>query len=194
MVGSFDQYLGFSPCGKNTCVNFDPPSEELSPEAAQVYNWVKSPNLFVFSVKPLGKNEFEAQQQNGDVQAAAAVATKEVTQQEVDAVAKPLIESAAEDAGKAVVGPVLGVAALVADFLFNAPATARDEDMLHDAQMSAEHKKGARPSTEEKHDEGVARKQRDQGGDKASKRLGRVPRTRPPGHKGPWPPPGKFAQ
>jgi len=52
---------------------------------------------------------------------------------------------------------------------------------------SAEHTKGKRPSTEEKHEKGKARKQQDQGGEKAD--PGRRPqRQRPNNWKGPWPP------
>ncbi len=51
----------------------------------------------------------------------------------------------------------------------------------------SEHDKGARPSTKEKHEEGEARRKKD----RQSPREDMVPRTRPPGHKGPWPPPGK---
>ena len=60
MVGDASQYLDFHSCGKETCVNFNPPGMDmLPPGAKQVYDWVKSPDLFVFSVKPLGKNTFE---------------------------------------------------------------------------------------------------------------------------------------
>jgi len=49
-----------------------------------------------------------------------------------------------------------------------------------------EHTKGARPSTQGKHEKGQARKQQDYGGEKGDKSRD-VPRKRPPGHKGPWP-------
>ncbi len=52
---------------------------------------------------------------------------------------------------------------------------------------ASEHDKGARPSTEEKHEKGQARKGRDRGGEKADEGR-RPPRKRPPEHKGPWPP------
>jgi hypothetical protein len=50
-----------------------------------------------------------------------------------------------------------------------------------------EHTKNARPSTEEKHQAGQARKTRDYGGEKADQGR-RPPRQKPPGWKGPWPP------
>lgn len=49
------------------------------------------------------------------------------------------------------------------------------------------HRKGARSSTQGKHEKGQARKNRDRGGEKGDEDR-RVPRKRPPGHKGPWPP------
>ncbi|MDR2156024.1 MAG: RHS repeat-associated core domain-containing protein [Burkholderiaceae bacterium] len=52
--------------------------------------------------------------------------------------------------------------------------------------LEAEHTKNARPSTEQKHQEGQARKARDSGGEKADNRR-RSPSKRPPGVKGPWP-------
>jgi RHS repeat-associated protein len=53
--------------------------------------------------------------------------------------------------------------------------------------MSAEHTKGARPSTKEKHQEGQRRKKMDRGGEKGDKKR-RPPRKRPDGWKGKWPP------
>ncbi len=56
---------------------------------------------------------------------------------------------------------------------------------------SAEHTKGARPSTEVKHQEGRGRVRQDRGREKADQWKGgprRVPRVRPKGWKGPWPP------
>ena len=55
------------------------------------------------------------------------------------------------------------------------------------AASGAEHTKNARPSTQNKHQEGKARKQRDRDGEKADEQR-RPPRKRPPNHKGPWPP------
>jgi len=52
---------------------------------------------------------------------------------------------------------------------------------------SGEHTKGARPSTEGKHQEGEARKGQDYGGEKGDANR-QPPRRPPPGHKGPWPP------
>ncbi|MBV8784669.1 MAG: RHS repeat-associated core domain-containing protein, partial [Gammaproteobacteria bacterium] len=61
-------------------------------------------------------------------------------------------------------------------------------DALLKAAMAAkEHSSGARPSTEEKHEKGEARKRRDRGGEKGDERRD-PPRKRPPDHKGPWPP------
>jgi RHS repeat-associated protein len=49
------------------------------------------------------------------------------------------------------------------------------------------HRKNRRPSTEQKHEEGTARKRIDRGREKGDKRR-RPPRKRPPKWKGPWPP------
>jgi RHS repeat-associated protein len=57
----------------------------------------------------------------------------------------------------------------------------------NDDAGGSEHTKGARPSTQGKHEAGQARKGRDRGGEKADKER-REPRKRPPGRKGPWPP------
>lgn len=56
----------------------------------------------------------------------------------------------------------------------------------HSTPLQAEHTKGKRPSTREKHEEGARRKNKDRGGEKADEGR-RPPRRRPPGHKGPWP-------
>jgi hypothetical protein len=50
----------------------------------------------------------------------------------------------------------------------------------------ANHKKGARPSTQEDHENGLARIDKDKGGEKADKDR-RPQRIRPDGHKGLWP-------
>jgi len=55
-----------------------------------------------------------------------------------------------------------------------------------DPQMAG-HRKGARESTRQTHEEGDARRRRDRGGEKGDARR-RPPRKRPPGWKGPWPP------
>ncbi|RZA15192.1 MAG: RHS repeat protein, partial [Proteobacteria bacterium] len=55
--------------------------------------------------------------------------------------------------------------------------------------LQAEHTKNARPSTEQKHQDAEARRQRDAGGEKGDQRR-RPPSKRPPGYKGPWPIPG----
>jgi hypothetical protein len=44
--------------------------------------------------------------------------------------------------------------------------------------MAKEHRKNARPSTWEKHTKGKARRQRDQGGEKADRRRTHGPRKR----------------
>ena len=51
------------------------------------------------------------------------------------------------------------------------------------------HREGARESTRERHEQGDARRRRDQGGERADKNRP-LPRQRPSGHRGPWPPPG----
>jgi RHS repeat-associated protein len=121
----------------------------------------------------------------GVVTSVEAVAEK--TMEQIDKVVKPLIESAAEEAGPAVIGlsKVAGAAAGVVVELLTAPATASN-----DGYNFAEHKKGARPSTEEKHEEGEARKKKDRGGEKADPKRP-LPRRRPPNWKGPYPPPGE---
>ncbi|WP_374694491.1 RHS repeat domain-containing protein [Hydrogenophaga pseudoflava] len=53
--------------------------------------------------------------------------------------------------------------------------------------LAAEHTKGARPSTENKHQEGQSRRARDAGGERGDARRN-LPRKAPPGYKGPWPP------
>ena len=50
------------------------------------------------------------------------------------------------------------------------------------------HSKDARPSTEQKHQDGEARNKRDRGGEKGDARR-TPPRKRPDGWRGPWPPP-----
>ncbi len=100
--------------------------------------------------------------------------------------------AAATGVGAVIPGAGVGVAVLgVAEAAHGAAVFGNTLSNIHAA---SEHKTGERESTRGKHEEGQARRQRDQGGTKADKRLGRVPRNRPPGHKGPWPPPGTFAQ
>lgn len=53
--------------------------------------------------------------------------------------------------------------------------------------LSSEHKKNARPSTKGKHQKGKAAKKKSRGGEKGDDKRD-VPRRRPDGHKGPWPP------
>jgi RHS repeat-associated protein len=93
-------------------------------------------------------------------------------------------EIAAAIAAGAVVGDV------VSDFANNV-SNALDNvynsvDPL-DPSGSAGHSTGARPSTEGKHQEADARRQRDRGGEKGDDNRG-LPRRRPLGWKGPWPP------
>jgi RHS repeat-associated protein len=137
--------------------------------------------------------------QSGAAGAAAGVAEK-TTMKEVDKVVEPLIESAvekaapevAEKAGSAVAlgarwfGAAVG--AVLELTLFAPSSGVNESQMLAQANASAEHKKGARPSTEEKHEQGEARKRKDRGGEKGDKRRA-PPRKRPDGWKGPWPPP-----
>jgi hypothetical protein len=130
------------------------------------------------------------QDQQAAVAAPAAVKVLDATMKEVDKVAKPLIESAAEKVGPAIAGAakLLGVLVVVAAELALSPALNADESkMLHEAQNSAEHKKSARPSTEEKHEAGTTRKKKDRGGEKGDENRA-APRKRPSGWKGPWPP------
>ncbi len=54
-------------------------------------------------------------------------------------------------------------------------------------ERGAEHRKNKRPSNKPKHEEGETRRQRDAGGEKGDENR-RVPRKKPPNHKGPWPP------
>lgn len=74
----------------------------------------------------------------------------------IDKVVKPLIESAAEEAGPILGGlsKVLGAAVGVVVELATAPATARDEDKLKDVQKKKddnEHTKEPSPSKWDKH-------------------------------------------
>ena len=66
-------------------------------------------------------------------------------------------------------------------------ASNRPQDGEQIQSENAEHKKGARKSTQEKHEGGQTRKQQDAGGEKGDQGR-RPPRKQPPGHKGPWPP------
>jgi hypothetical protein len=52
----------------------------------------------------------------------------------------------------------------------------------------APHKKNARKSTKDKHQKGQASAKRSRGGEKADEEKRRVPRKRPAGYKGSWPP------
>jgi hypothetical protein len=104
-------------------------------------------------------------------------------------------------------GPLVFVATLVvgaAEQLITRTADAyvanQNDQAKYDATMSVvtvenAHKKGARPSTTQDHEQGEARKQRDRGGEAGDARRNKggkpiVPRVRPDKHKGPWPPPG----
>ncbi|MFC4307533.1 RHS repeat domain-containing protein [Steroidobacter flavus] len=65
-------------------------------------------------------------------------------------------------------------------------------ERVENVMAAKEHTKGARPSTQEKHEKGQARKSQDRGGEKGDSRRD-PPRKRPPDHKGPWPPPKQAA-
>jgi hypothetical protein len=67
------------------------------------------------------------------------------------------------------------------DWLFN---ESQDDD--DNKSGGAEHTKGARPSTKEKHERAQARRRLDDGNEKGDQRR-RGPRKRPPGWKGPYP-------
>ncbi len=56
-----------------------------------------------------------------------------------------------------------------------------------DSAGGEEHQEGARESTREKHEDGQARRQRDRGGERGDRNR-RLPRRKPRGWKGPWPP------
>lgn len=61
-------------------------------------------------------------------------------------------------------------------------------DIFQDEEfIDAVHRKGKRKSTKGKHQKGEKRVITDQGGEKGDARRG-LPRKRPAGHKGPWPP------
>jgi RHS repeat-associated protein len=99
----------------------------------------------------------QAQQAQATVGAGTVV--KE-TMEQIDKVVKPLIESAAEEAGAAagVLSKVAGAAVGVLVELATAPATARDEDKLKDVQKKddkgdkdKEHTKEPSPSKWDKH-------------------------------------------
>jgi RHS repeat-associated protein len=144
----------------------------------------------------------------------------EAAMEEVDKVAKPLIESAYKNGSSAAkkIGLGLGILAsltvgaeplgdgtLPPEFRKQQEQKQKEKSQQHaegqaqpksgtrtqPSEQGAEHKKGARPSTKEKDEEGQARKNKDQGGERADekrKKHGMYPRKRPPGHKGPWPP------
>ena len=113
-------------------------------------------------------------------------------------------EATLDFVGEAATG-ALGVVAVVLtptqtmrdeDFLKPIPASTSQQGAVDTSPAAAkEHTSGARPSTEERHEDGQARRGRDRGGERGDARREKggkqiVPRTRPPGHKGPWPPPG----
>jgi hypothetical protein len=145
---------------------------------------------------------------------AAAPAAAPTTTEEINAVVKPLVESAEgaleSGASKALslAGEALGVFGMIVlnptptggpgDTLSNGsgqfpswptpdPANVRSTPTPEDA-----HKTGERESTRGKHEQGEARKSRDRGGEKAD--AGRRPPRKPPKNwrsqgRGPWPPP-----
>jgi RHS repeat-associated protein len=55
-------------------------------------------------------------------------------------------------------------------------------------QDTVGHRKNKRESNREKHERGDERRKRDKGGEKGDQNR-RPPRQKPPGHRGPWPPP-----
>ncbi|MGA2814222.1 MAG: RHS repeat-associated core domain-containing protein [Candidatus Acidiferrum sp.] len=92
----------------------------------------------------------QQQGQNATVAATTATTSEatatEATMQQVDAAVKPLIESAAEEAGVAigVLSKLFGAAVGVVIELATAPATARDEDLL--AKVKEPKKDSAKPA------------------------------------------------
>jgi len=138
-----------------------------------------------------------AQNQTDTTAAAATVATAPAaaptTAEEINAVVKPLVDSAigaGEKAGSFLVDAgetALGAIAFV--FTAGVGHTATEEqDTVHTTPTPENaHKTGERESTREKHEEGQARRSRDRGGEKGDARR-RPPRKPPNGWKGPWPP------
>ena len=57
----------------------------------------------------------------------------------------------------------------------------------NDPAGGSEHVNKKRPSTKKKHEDGIARKGKNRGGEKGDKNR-RPPRRKPKGWKGPWPP------
>jgi RHS repeat-associated protein len=145
---------------------------------------------------PQGQNR-PAQNQPDTTAAAATVATAPAaaptTAEEINAVVKPLVDSAigaGEKAGSFLVDAgetALGAIAFV--FTAGVGHTATEEqDTVHTTPTPENaHKTGERESTREKHEEGQARRSRDRGGEKGDARR-RPPRKPPNGWKGPWPP------
>jgi RHS repeat-associated protein len=101
----------------------------------------------------------------------------------------------AEGLAVPVAGMVLIDAAVVAGVVFSVgsvtlhlhPDPVVIPAALVNPTYAAEHVKGARPSTENKHQQGEARKAQDRGKEKGDERR-RPPRKRPPDWRGPWPP------
>ena len=71
----------------------------------------------------------------------------------------------------------------VYSYVYSDPVSWFDDNGL---EPKGGHTSGKRPSTQEKHEQGDARRARDQGGEKAD-RDRRPPRKHPQGWKGPWP-------
>ena len=135
------------------------------------------------------KNSVEDKAQNTTA-VAATTAAAPTTMEEINAVVKPLVESAVGAAEKG--GSLLldaGETALGA-LAFVLTTSQKTADNAHDTIQpvpEAAHKTGERESTREKHEAGEARRSRDRGGEKGDARR-RPPRKPPNGWKGPWPP------
>jgi RHS repeat-associated protein len=137
----------------------------------------------------------------------------DATMEEVDRIAGPLIDSAGGSGSlgqAAAEGAALGVAVYVLIDSFSQrnnaeagltmqEAKAANDVALRNQQAAqqqpspqdATHKKRARPSKEEPHQKGAARKRRDRGGEKADekrRKYGTGWGKRPKKWKGPWPP------
>jgi RHS repeat-associated protein len=100
-----------------------------------------------------------------------------------------VVGNAIEQSGDEIAEALGAVTDAVADAHQSLVTSIVDEiEQVEKALEARSHKKGARPSTQEKHEKGQARKRQDRGGEKGDDRRD-PPRKRPPDHKGPWPPP-----
>jgi hypothetical protein len=187
----------------NPATGTDPDGHAGSPyigDALGNYNCQSGGNKDCDKAKQDEDKSQEAKQAQGSgaQTAAATVAaapTTAPTSEAVDAVVKPLVDSA-EGALDAAGGSLLGAFGIV---LLSPEKTGGQGDVhsandkvccTADGQVltpEAAHKSGARESTREKHETGEARKSKDRGGEKGDARR-RPPRKPPNGWKGPWPP------